>query len=112
MALALLPLALIPHWAAAGLGYVGMIALASLVRPALSVYFLELTPPSWRPALSGATTMALGLSWAGISAGGGYMIVALGYPAFFLASAGLTVLGVVVFLANRRLTSYPAISPK
>jgi MFS family permease len=102
MMLSLLPLALIPRAAAAGLGYMAMIATASIVRPALGIYLMESVPPSWRTTMSGATTMALGLSWAAISFGGGYLITLLGYPAFFLASAGLTGAGVVLFLANRR----------
>jgi MFS family permease len=112
MALTLVLMALIPHWTAAGLAYVGMIALVSLVRPALGVYSLAITPHAWRTALSAVTTMTLGLSWAGISAGGGYMIVALGYLAFFLIGAGLTALGVAVFVLNRRLGEVsPRVTP-
>jgi MFS family permease len=103
MAASLLPLALIPVLSAAGLGYMAMMATASIVRPALTVYLLESVPPEWRTTMSAAATMALGLSWAAISLGGGYAITLLGYPAFFLASAALTAAGVVVFLANPRL---------
>ena len=53
MALCLLPLALIHHWAAAGFGFMGMIALASITRPAINVYQMETVVEGWRPAMSG-----------------------------------------------------------
>lgn len=100
MAASLLPLALLPRLAAAGIGYIAMMTLASLVRPALSVYLMDAVPQGWRPTMSAVTNMGLGLSWAGISAGGGFIITALGYPAFFLLSAAVTVVGVFVFSAR------------
>jgi MFS family permease len=100
MAAALLPLALITSAGAAGAGYMAAIAMASIVRPALSVYLMESVPPSWRTTMSAAVTMALGLSWALISLGGGYLIAAMGYRVFFLASAAITVSGVILFIAR------------
>jgi hypothetical protein len=46
--------------------------------------------------------MGLALSWTAISAGGGYIITAFGYPAFFLVGAAITVVGVAVFVARRQ----------
>jgi len=97
MAISLLPLALIPHWAAAGLSYMAMIALVSLTRPAVSVYQMGIVPVAWRPTMSGVYTMAIGLSWSAISLSGGFMIAALGYPSFFLASAAITGAGAALF---------------
>ncbi|MBI3958239.1 MAG: MFS transporter [Chloroflexi bacterium] len=107
MALSLLPLALIPNWGAAGLGYMAMIALVSLTRPAVSVYMMEITPVAWRPTMSGVYTMAIGLSWSAISLGGGYMIAALGYPSFFLSSAALTGVGAALFGLRQRAIAEP-----
>ena len=101
MALSLLPLILVPHWGAAGLSYMAMIALVSLTRPAVSVYLMNVIPVAWRPTMSGVYTMAIGLSWSAISFGGGYMIAALGYPLFFLASAVLTGAGALLFGLRR-----------
>ena len=47
--------------------------------------------------------MLLGISWAAVSLGGGFMIARLGYQALFLASAGLTALGTMLFWAYFRI---------
>jgi len=97
MGLSLLPLALIPHWLAASLGYMSLTATGAITRPAIGVYQMEIVAADWRPAMSSATTMALGLSWAIVALGGGYLIVRLGYPSLFLASAGLSAAGALLF---------------
>ncbi|HWQ11739.1 MAG TPA: hypothetical protein VNL77_03010, partial [Roseiflexaceae bacterium] len=99
IALSLLPLALVPHWSAAGLGFMGVMALASIRRPAVMVFSMELVAPGWRAAMSGATTMAVGLSWAAMAWGGGYLITALGYRSLFIIGAGLTGTGALLFWA-------------
>lgn len=93
MACSLLPLALLSHWASAGLGFIGVIVLVSIVVPAFGVYHQEVVPLQWRTTMSGASMVALGLSWALITLGGGYMIMRLGYRSFFLTSAILTAAG-------------------
>jgi MFS family permease len=103
MAISLLPLALISHWLIASFSFMSLIALASVARPASMVYQMELIPSVWRAAMSGATTLAAGLSWAGIAWGGGYIIAAFGYRSLFLGSAGLTAVGVLVFWVCFRL---------
>jgi MFS family permease len=97
IALSLLPLALIPHWGAAGLGYVGVMALASVWRPSFVLYRMELVSPGWRAVLNGASNMALGLSMSAISLGGGYILTALGYPSLFLTGASVTAAGALFF---------------
>jgi predicted MFS family arabinose efflux permease len=97
MALSLLPLALFPHWGAAGLGYVGATALGLIVRPAFTVYSQEIVLPRSRALMSGAATMAAGLSTSVMAFGGGYLIAAWGYPGLFLTGAGLTVVGGLLF---------------
>jgi MFS family permease len=103
MAASLTPLALIPHWGAAGLGYMSLIALASITRPAIAVYQMEIVSPNLRTAMAAATTMALGLSWGLIALGGGYMITNLGYQSFFLVAAGLSATGALLFWAYFRI---------
>src|SRR5262245_61049753 len=46
--LSLLPLALLPHWSAAGLGNLGVMALGAIWMPAFQVYQMELVSPRWR----------------------------------------------------------------
>ena len=97
MALSLLPLALLRHWGAAGLGYVGATALGLIVRPVFMVYTQEVVLPRSRTLMSGAVTMAAGVSTSVMAFGGGYLIAALGYSGLFLTGAGLTVVGALLF---------------
>ena len=103
VALSLLPLALIARLVAVGLGFMSMIALAGIARAAFTVYSQEIVRQRWRPAMSGATNMAVGLSAVAVSMGGGYVIQALGYPALFLAGASLTAAGALLFWAYFRV---------
>lgn len=95
--LSLMPLALIPHWGAAGLGFIGVRALGTIRNPALSVYGMEMVKPRWRTAMSGAMTMAFGLGISAMALGGGYIIAALGYRYLFLTGAGLTTIGGLIY---------------
>jgi MFS family permease len=102
MALSMLPLALIPQWGAAGLGFIGVAALFSITTIPFRVYSQEIVTPVWRPAMSGALTMGSGLSASAMAYAGGYLITALGYPGLFLTGAGLTVAGALLFWAHVR----------
>jgi MFS family permease len=93
----LLPLALIPHWIAGGLGFMGMIATASISASAFMVYHQEIMPVRWRPAASGAASTAMGLSSSAMAFGGGYVIGAAGYRSLFLMGAALTAAGALLF---------------
>ena len=100
IALSLLPMALIPHFAAAGLGFVGVLTFGAILAPALNVYLTEVAPGEW---LSSATGVSLGGTAAAfglVSLGGGFLITALGYTGFFLISALVTAVGVLVFRAT------------
>lgn len=102
-AFSMLPLIFISHWGAAGLGYIGTIALTSIRYPAFLVYTMERVSPGWRGTMSGAGEMASGLSFSAMALGGGYIIEAFGYPSFFLTGASLTVVGTLSFLIHLRL---------
>ena len=97
MALSLLPIAWIPHWGAASLGFICMMALASIARPVIQVYQQEVVKSAWQSTMSGATTMTAGLSFGMMAFGGGYLITVFGYPSLFLTGAGLTAVGAVLF---------------
>lgn len=96
-AISMLPLALIPHWGAAGIGYVGVTALSSIRYPAYLLYSMELVPPTWRGTLAGAGEMSGGLSFALMAFAGGYLIEAQGFPALFLTGAVLATVGTLLF---------------
>jgi predicted MFS family arabinose efflux permease len=93
----LLPLALIPHWAAATVGRIGTYSLSAIADPALTVYQMELVPQRWRSVMSGVSSTALGVSWTLLAFGGGYLVAGLGYKALFLGAAGLTAVGTLAF---------------
>lgn len=101
-ALSMLPMALIPHWAAATASRLGSYAFSAVSDTALSVYQMEMVPPKWRTTMASATATTFGLAWAGIAYGGGYMITALGYRAVFLLSMAISLVGVGLFWAYFR----------
>lgn len=96
-ALGMLPLALTPHWLAAGLGFMSVVALTSVRYPAFAIYTMEQIPARWRATMSGAGEMAAGFSFAVVALSGGYMIAWQGYTSLFLAAGLLTGLGALLF---------------
>ena len=96
MALSLLPLALIPHWAAVGLGRLGALSLSAIWIPALQVFQMELVAEQWRSLAYGAVAMAMGLSYGSVSLAGGYIVAAAGYRNLFLLGVGLSLAGAVL----------------
>ena len=96
-ALILVPLALIPHWAIAGLCLMGTMCLAGIRRPAFTVFQQEMMPLRWRTAMAGAAATMTGFGYAGVSLGGGYVIEAVGYRALFLTAGCLTASGAAIF---------------
>jgi MFS family permease len=97
MALCILPLALIPHWAAAGLGFISSGALFSTSIGPIRVFSQELVTPEWRPTMASAFMMGAGLAFSGMSLLGGYAITSLGYRPLFLVGTGLATAGAFVF---------------
>lgn len=98
----LLLLVFIAHWLAAGLAFMGVIALSSLTGPAFAVFSQELVPPGWRTNMAGAVTMAIGVGIAAVALGGGYLIAIWGYRLLFLAGVGLNLAGSLLFFTYFR----------
>lgn len=96
-ALGLLLIALVPHWGVAGLGAVGVNALAAITVPTFSVYQMEAVDTPWRSTMSGSTSMAIGVSRSLIALGGGVIVAAIGYRPLFALGGGLMLLGVLCF---------------
>jgi MFS family permease len=99
MALCLLPMALLPHWLAAGGGFIGVVMLASFSRPAFILFQQESVRPRWRTAMSGTTGTASGLGFAVAAFGGGYLVTAAGYRDLFLVGAAVSLAGMLMFWA-------------
>jgi predicted MFS family arabinose efflux permease len=78
MALSTLLLPLVPDWQAGGLGFMVVIAMAAIARPCIIVYQMGIVSPAWRPLMSGATTLAFGLSLVTTNLGGGYIAESAG----------------------------------
>jgi MFS family permease len=97
MALCILPLAVIPHWAAAGLGFISSGALFSTSIGPIRVFSQELVTPEWRPAMASAFMMGAGLAFSGMSLLGGYAIASLGYRPLFLIGTVLATAGAFLF---------------
>ncbi|MEZ4729537.1 MAG: MFS transporter [Caldilineaceae bacterium] len=92
-AVSLLPLALIPHWAAAGTGRLGALALAAIWMPALQVFQMELVDPRWRTLTYGIVSMAMGCAYASVGFVGGRLVATWGYATLFSLAIGMTLLG-------------------
>ena len=103
VALAMLPLALIPQWWVAGAGFVGAIAMFSASTGPIRVYSQNLVTRRWWGAMSGAVMMGSGLGLAITTLIGGFAAAALGYRALFLVGAGLVAAGAVSFWAYFRV---------
>jgi predicted MFS family arabinose efflux permease len=97
IALSLMPVAFVPHWSAALLSFMGVVALTAVRIPAFLVYSMEAVAPEHRALMSGANEMANGLGFAIIGLGGGHIITAFGYRPLFLLSACLTAAGTLIF---------------
>ncbi|MCY4107674.1 MAG: hypothetical protein OXG11_01435, partial [Chloroflexi bacterium] len=87
----------VPQFAGAGLGYVGILACGAILAPALNVYLTEIASSEWLSSATGASLLGTTVSFALAAFGGGYLITILGYREFFIIAAALTVAGVVVF---------------
>ena len=97
VSLSLLPLALIPVWQSAGLGYMAILSFAAISRAPIVIFQMESVSPEWRSYMSGAASMATGLSWGLMAVGGGYAVDAVGYRGLFLAGALITACGALLF---------------
>ncbi len=96
-AFGMLPLAFIPHWAAASFSLMAVFSLSSIRYAASMVYFLDLVSPSRRATVVGVTEMAAGICFTSLTFGGGYIIALLGYQVLFLLGAALSALSALTF---------------
>ena len=100
--LSIMPLALISHWMAAEIGFIGILALSSIVAAAFSVYSQELVASRWQAVMSGANWMGMGMGASFIIIAGGRIITIYSYKIFFLSAAILTACAGLLFLGYFR----------
>ena len=96
IAISLVPLAAMSHWAAAAVGRIGILAFSAAWMPALQVYQMETVAPEWRSLAYGAMSMAMGFCYGSVSLAGGYIIAASGYRSIFTLGIGLSAAGALV----------------
>ena len=102
LVIAVVPLALVANVWAAGLGYVGIVAFASIARPCIIVYQLEVVKQEWRGLMAAGTTVAYGASAGLVALAGGYVIAGTGYSTLFLACGLVSLVGAALFWAYFR----------
>jgi MFS family permease len=89
-ALCLAWMGLAPQWLAATAALMGIQGTMAVIGPARNLFCQEMVAARWRTTTSALATVGLALGWAVAAALGGYTIEAVGYGAFFLVCASLT----------------------
>ena len=95
--LSLLPMALVEHWLAAAIGFVGAVAMMSVRFTAFIVYILDLVPKAQQAVMAGSGEMAAGLSFAMMALGGGLLLSLFAFRDLFLLGALFSFIGTVTF---------------
>ncbi len=96
-ALCLLPMALVEHWLAAAIGFIGTLALTSIRYASFVVYILDLAPKAQQPIMAGCGEMAAGLSFAMMALGGGLLLTAFTFRDLFLLGTFTALIGTALF---------------
>ncbi len=103
LCLSQLLLALVPHWAIAGLSLTGILAVFAVFRAAFAVHSQELVSHEWRPIMAGTATAARGVGTSVLLFGGGYLIAGLGHRPLFILNAIVALAAAIIFLFARSL---------
>ena len=98
---AMVILASVPHWAAAGLGFTLVVGLRTITQSVSAVLHMEIVPASRRTVTSGVVAMAMGFM--SISVGGGYLIPTIGFPSFYLLATAITAVSALIFWLSFRI---------
>jgi len=88
------------HWLWIAIGYVLVVGLAQVARPAIMIISMSSVSPQWQSSMSSSNVISIGLSGLGTSLMAGLMIDSVGFRPFYLTAAGITLAGVVVFWVN------------
>jgi len=104
-ALSLLPIALVPYWWAAALGYISALSLTNLRFAAFIVYIMVLVPKRQQAVMVGAGEAAAGFSFALMALAGGYLVTWAGFQQLFFLGALLSGLGTLIFWFHLRVVN-------
>lgn len=85
--ISLLLMAFIPHWTGVSLGLIGVMGMLSITRAVTNVIYMEIVKADWRSLTSGVTSAAMGVGFASMTLGGGYIIEWFGYQSLFFIGA-------------------------
>ena len=97
IATSLVGMALIVSPAAAVTGLIIVFAFGSLMRPALSLYQMELVRPEFWGLMSGFVTLSWGLGSGSTALIGGALVSSFGYDSLFLTGATISGLAALLF---------------
>lgn len=107
-ALCLVPIALIPQWEIAALGYVSAVIFTNIRFAAFVVYIMSLVPKHQQNVMAGAGEAGAGLSFAIMALGGGYIATFLSFRELFLLGALLSGAGTLLYWLYLRYQAYLA----
>ena len=96
-ALTFLPLILIGHWVAAGISFMALIAVASILNPTYNRFSQSIVEPEWRTTMASVVSMSTGIAIAITAFGGSILITRFGFQALFIAGAALMLIGGIIF---------------
>ena len=97
-ALFILPIAFIPIWWVAGLGFIAARFLTGMRYPAFQVYILEMIETRYHALMSGVMAFSAGLSFALMALSGGYIITLFSFRNLFLTGASITIFGSILLI--------------
>ena len=98
-----IPLILIGHWVAAGISFMALIAVASILNPTYNRFSQSIVEPEWRTTMASVVSMSTGIAIAITAFGGSILITRFGFQTLFTAGAALMLMGGIIFgLAFRR----------
>lgn len=101
----LLPIALVDHWIAAAIGYIGVMSITFMRYTAFVVYILELVPKVQQSVMAGSGEMAAGLSFSMMALGGGIILSLFTFRDLFLVGSVLTTIGTFIFWVHWRMSN-------
>ena len=104
-ALCIATMGLVPHWFVAAAMLMAVLGMSAVAGPAQNLFSQEIVSPRWRTTTSALSTVGMASGWATVAAMGGYAIAAVGFSAFFLLCATLSLTSALVVLVYVRRTT-------
>lgn len=104
-ALCIATIGLIPHWFVAAAMLMAVLGMNAVAGPSRDLFSQEIVSPRWRTTTSALSTVGMASGWAAVAAVGGYAVAAVGFSAFFLLCATLSLTSAMVVLVYVRRTN-------